>query len=310
MFALAFAFSSPAAAQQSMRALGGGDQAEQRAATEQTAARPGVVQRVLTDIRRAQRVIQARLADAVRAIGEGGSVWPLAVLLGLSFAYGVVHAAGPGHGKVVIASYLLAGEGNLRRGVSLAAAASFVQALAAIALVGVLAVAAGVSGMATTERVRLLETVSYGIVMLVGLWMLRHAVMEIRAHRGSGSHDHHRHHHHDHGHDALARAASAPFWQAASVVLAVGVRPCSGAVIVLLFALAQGVFVAGVASAFAMSVGTAITVSVLAALSVAVRRGALSLGGGSGGAVAHALSILGALAVTAFGVLFFAASLG
>jgi len=297
---------TPTHAQESTRILGGGG----GGATEQpsAAAAPGFVAVVLADIRRIQRDLQTRLADSVSAIKAQTSPWPLLVLIGLSFAYGVFHAAGPGHGKIVISAYLVASEENLRRGVLLAALAALVQALAAIALVGVLALVLGATNLATADRVGTLEAVSYGIVALLGLWMLWRAVREAWAHRaGAGAH-----HHHDHGHGEIARVAGSGWREGALVVLAVGVRPCSGAVIVLLFALAQGLLVSGILAALAMSVGTAITVSVLAVASVAIRRGALTLAAASSRWQAYAantLAFAGAGVVTLFGVTFFAAAL-
>lgn len=307
---LALGFLAPAAAQDSMRAFGGGapEQAVQAGGLEA----PGFVQRYLIEVRRLQRDLQTKLADAVGAVRDGRSAWPVLVLIGLSFAYGVLHAAGPGHGKVVIASYLLAGEGNVRRGVVLAVLAALLQAVAAVALVGLLAVILGASNLATSDRVGTLETASYAFVAVLGLWLMWRAVREVLGF-GHGRHGHdHGEHGHDHGHGRLAKAASAGWREAAAVVLAVGMRPCSGAVIVLLFATAQSLFMLGVAAALAMSVGTAITVSVLAALSVAVRRGALRQAGASGrwrGVVAGGLAIAGASVVTAFGTLSLAAAL-
>lgn len=297
---------TPTHAQESMRILGGGGATEQPTAV----ATPGFVATVLADVRRIQRDLQTRLADSVAAIKAQSSPWPLLVLIGLSFAYGVFHAAGPGHGKIVISAYLVASEENLRRGVLLAALAALVQALAAIALVGVLALALGATNLATAERVRTLEAVSYGIVALLGVWMLWRALREAWAHRAGASG--HAHHHHDHGHGEIARVAGAGWREAALVVLAVGVRPCSGAVIVLLFALAQGLLVSGVLAALAMSVGTAITVSVLAVVSVALRRGTLTLAAASSRwqtYTANTLAFAGAGIVTLFGVTFFAAAI-
>jgi len=286
-----------------MRALGGGGAAEQQAAP----VTPGFVASILADVRRIQRDLQTRLAESVAAIKEQSSPWPLLVLIGLSFAYGMFHAAGPGHGKVVISAYLLAGEENLSRGVLLAVLAALLQAVSAIALVGVLALALGTSNLATADRVSTLEAASYGVVALLGLWMLWRILREAWMHRAQNA----GHHHHDHGHGKLARVAGAGWREAAFVVLAVGIRPCSGAVIVLLFALAQGLLAAGVLAALAMSVGTAITVSVLAALSVALRRGALSLTAGSNRwqvVAANTLALAGAAVVTLFGATFFAAA--
>ena len=67
-----------------------------------------------------------------------------------------------------------------------------------------------------------------------------------------------------------------------AVVFSVGIRPCTGAILVLVFAVTQGVFWAGVGATFAMALGTAITVAVLATLALGSRELALKLGGAIG----------------------------
>ena len=67
------------------------------------------------------------------AKADGSAVWGL---LGLSFLYGIFHAAGPGHGKAVISSYVVANEETWRRGVVLSFASALLQAFVAVAFVG------------------------------------------------------------------------------------------------------------------------------------------------------------------------------
>jgi ABC-type nickel/cobalt efflux system permease component RcnA len=97
------------------------------------------------------------------------------------------------------------------------------------------------------------------------------------------------------------------------VVFSVGIRPCTGAILVLIFALTQGMFWAGVAATFAMAFGTAITVAALASLALGSRELALSLGGRTG-AFANAVwtlcAIGGSALILLFGATLFAASLG
>ncbi|MCW4630536.1 MULTISPECIES: nickel/cobalt transporter [Marinomonas] len=91
-------------------------------------------------------------------------------------------------------------------------------------------------------------------------------------------HDHHDHGSHGHGccahHEQEAKTARRSIW---AMVAAVGIRPCTGAVLVLLFSLSTGIFLWGVVATFAMALGTAITVAVLAAVSVLVRDTGLAL---------------------------------
>jgi len=224
-------------------------------------------------------------------------------LLGISFLYGIFHAAGPGHGKAVISSYLVANDETWRRGIVLSFASAVLQAFTAIALVGIAAVLLGATAKTMGDTVRVIEIVSYGMIVVIGLRLLwvkgRAFVKLLRArahdhnHSHADAHDHHHdhhhhhghnHHHHHHDHDDEASAwghAHAPepreltgrhwFRRGLSAIVAVGLRPCSGAIIVLVFALAQGLFWVGVASTFLMGVGTAITVAAIATLAAGAR---------------------------------------
>jgi ABC-type nickel/cobalt efflux system permease component RcnA len=225
-----------------------------------------------------QRQLYGELAAAVDALKSRTSAWPLAALLGISFLYGIFHAVGPGHGKVVISSYLVASASRFRRGLLLSFAAAMVQALSAVLVVGLLAVAMRLTRFEINSRSLLLEEGSYGLVVLVGIAMLV-SILWRGAGAGHASHGGHHHAHHlERGDPAQAggkrrHGLAGPV----AVVLATGIRPCSGAILVLLFALAQGVFALGVAAAFVMALGTGLTISGLALLAVFSRRAALRL---------------------------------
>jgi nickel/cobalt exporter len=237
------------------------------------------------------------LSGLIRAAKADGSA--AYTLLGISFLYGIFHAAGPGHGKAVISSYLVANNETWRRGVALSFASALLQAFTAIAIVGVAAALLGATAKAMGNTVRVIEIVSYTLIVLIGLrllWVKGRAFLHALGF-GEGSHTqnhahehghdrghHQHHHHHDHDHDHEASAWShghAPepselagdHWlkRGLAAIVAVGLRPCSGAIIVLVFALAQGLFWIGVASTFVMGLGTAITVAAIATVAVAAR---------------------------------------
>jgi ABC-type nickel/cobalt efflux system permease component RcnA len=299
---------------------------------------------------------------------DGSAVW---TLLGISFVYGIFHAAGPGHGKAVISSYLVANEETWRRGIILSFASALLQAIVAVAIVGVAAVLLNATAGQMCSAERVIELVSYALIALVGarlIWVKGkgfintarglgrplHAVgaavtppqnhehhdPKHHDHKHDGhdhdhhSHDHahhdhahdHGHHHHDHGHhhhhhdhnehaSAWGHAhgpepeelAGPGGWQRGlSAIVAVGLRPCSGAIIVLVFALAQGLFWAGVAATFVMGLGTAITVALIATLAVAFRSAAKQLAGsrsGYGMLLLRGIEVGAAVLVLAFGVL-------
>jgi ABC-type nickel/cobalt efflux system permease component RcnA len=300
------------------------------------------------------RIIRAAKTD-------GSAVW---TLLGVAFAYGVFHAAGPGHGKAVISSYLVANEETWRRGIVLSFASAMLQAVVAVAIVGIAAVLLNATAGQICSAERVIELVSYALIALVGarlIWvkgrgfvhaarnMSRplHAVgaavtppFDPKRHDHHGhdhhGHDHHGHdhkhdhkhdhgHHHDHdhhGHDhgddhaaAWGHAhgpepeelAGPGGWQRGlSAIVAVGLRPCSGAIIVLVFALAQGLFWAGVAATFFMGLGTAITVAAIATLAVGFRSMAkqfASSRSGYGMLMLRGIEVGAAVLVLAFGTL-------
>ncbi|MFI4988202.1 MAG: nickel transporter, partial [Alphaproteobacteria bacterium] len=132
----------------------------------------GGMRGLLMLVNEAQRRLYGELAAAVDALKGPDAAWPLAVLFAVSFIYGVLHAVGPGHGKVVISSYLVASGSQLRRGLALSFAAAMVQAVSAILLVSVLALVLKLNRLEINNQSILLEEGSYALIVLIGLAML------------------------------------------------------------------------------------------------------------------------------------------
>lgn len=240
-----------------------------------------------------QSAFSRATTGAIRALKtDAAAAWSL---VGLSFAYGVFHAAGPGHGKAVIGAYVLAEERALKRGLVMSFAAAMLQASAAVAIVSVLALLFSATARTMTVVAGAIETFSFAAVALVGavlLWRKSTGLGDLlagsdraRAH----DHHHHAHEHHDHahdhacgcGHDHAPTAPEGSGWKgAAAAVIAAGIRPCSGAIVVLVFALSQGLYGWGVLSAFAMGLGVAITTGSLAAMAVLAKAAARKMAGG------------------------------
>ncbi|HHZ07692.1 MAG TPA: nickel/cobalt transporter [Rhizobiales bacterium] len=311
-----------------------------------------------------QQSFYRALTGALKEMRQDGSrLW---FLVGLSFLYGVFHAAGPGHGKAVISSYMLANEVALRRGVMLSFVSAMLQGLTAVAVMLLVYFVLRGTSISMTKATWTLETASYALIAAFGAWLLwqkgaRRLVARLTgsaahnlssaavAHAGHGhgdrqpvshghSHDHacdhHGHHHRDHHHHAFvhehgpdmvcetcghshapdpAMLAGDRFdWRTAwSAVAAVGVRPCSGALIVLTFAFLNGLWLGGILSVFAMSLGTAITVAALATMAVTAKNWAVAFAGDgrTGNAVHTTIEIGGAALVMVLGLMLLAASL-
>lgn len=223
------------------------------------------------------------LTDALKAIRDGGA--GASGLVWIGFLYGVFHAAGPGHGKAVIAGYIIANEKALARGLVISFAAAVLQALVAIGMVLIMSIALGATARQMNEATNVVEIVSFAAMAALGAWLLltksRRLAALMESPRAITAQDGD-----DCGHlhappaEILSGKASARAWVA--TVIAAGSRPCSGAIILLVFSLAQGMLMSGIIGVAAMALGTALTTSALAALSVFFKQTALRLASGRG----------------------------
>jgi nickel/cobalt transporter (NicO) family protein len=309
-----------------------------------------------------QAMFYRTLAGAIRqSANDGTALWSL---MAISFVYGIFHAAGPGHGKAVISSYVMANDETWRRGLTLSFASAVMQSLTAIAIVGIAAVLLGATAKLISDTVNLIESASYVLIVLIGarlLWVkgrgFAAAVRDLRAGRSASdaggasgqAHcalcvpsprvlqatvsptlqslggsavpgtfhcdgDHHRHGDdldvlpwgHAHGPAPADLAGPGGWRRGLSAIVAVGLRPCSGAIIVLVFALSQGLFWTGIASTFVMGLGTSITVGTLATLAVGAKAAAKRFVGrraGFAGLFVRGVEVVAGALVLSFGVL-------
>lgn len=211
-----------------------------------------------------QRELHRALTLAITEFSALSDTATWATLLGISFGYGVFHAAGPGHGKAVIAAYLASQDSSSKRiAIGMSFASSLVQGVTAIILVSVLIIGLGWVTRQAMGSVYWVEQASFAMVTLLGGWLCLRAIKRLRQPQGN---------HHCCGHHVGINTIKANDWRAAiGVILSVGIRPCSGAVLLLGAALLLGEFIVGIVAVLVMSLGTGITVSALALLSVYAR---------------------------------------
>lgn len=268
------------------------------------------------------------LQSALKLIRDGGTGGTL-TLIGLSFSYGVFHAAGPGHGKAVISSYMFANEVALRRGIMLSFASSLAQAVSAIVLVGAGFLVLRGAAFTMTDAAWFLEMASYGMIAGFGgllLWRklgskapLQSRTVSNHAQDGDCGHNHINTQPstsgfacescgHSHAPDpTLLSGKNVSLRDGWGIITAVGLRPCTGAIVVLSFALLNGLYAAGLASVLVMALGTAITVSALAAIAVYAKSVAVKFSGTQASWVGNAIEISGACLVLVLGLgLFYA----
>ena len=293
------------------------------------------------------------MSSTIRAAKtDGSAVW---ALLAISFAYGIFHAAGPGHGKAVISSYLVANRETARRGIALAFVSAMLQSLVAVLIVAIGAWLLNITAKTMCGAEKVIAIASYGLIAAFGarlVWTKGASFMSALQARppgpelalaaaapshghvthGHDEHDHsahghvhlhddhghdrqHDHGYHDHVHDEHCGHSHGPLpsdlagpggWRRGlAAIFAVGLRPCSGAILVLVFALAQGLFWAGIAATFVMGLGTAITVATIAVLAVSARGFARHLSGagdGGGALVMRGIEFAAAGLVLLFGI--------
>lgn len=286
-------------------------------AQEQSAAAPQTLSpmdRFTVWVYTQQRKFHRQLTDYLRQMRDGGGMLVGWALIGASFLYGVFHAAGPGHGKTVMTGYLLSQGETVRRGVILSVAAAFCQGLVAIVIVYGIVGIAGLLPRDTQTAVMWSERASFALVAVLGAMLLVRAARRfVRRRQASGQHHHGHNHDHvhgencDHAHGPTAEQVekASDFKTTAAVVLSIGIRPCTGAVIVLVFASATGLNWAGLAAVMAMSAGTAVTVSGLAAAAVGIRNAAWHipfLSGKGSGVIGDAVVAVGGIAILWIGV--------
>ena len=244
--------------------------------------------------------------------GQHSVGWALVLM---SFLYGVLHAAGPGHGKVVLTTYLLTHRSRLNRGIAMGTAAAFLQGMTALLMIYAPIGLAGWLPVETDTATLWATRVSFTMLAIVGIYLLVRAsralyesIRQFRRETGEVGHDHVGHDHaghdhaghdhaghdhagHDHvGHDHAGHGhgdgagcgcrhmpsaaeidTAGSRHAAAGVVLAIGMRPCSGALFVLIIAAMMGLIWHGTLSVIAMSTGTAITVVILAIVATKAR---------------------------------------
>ncbi|EDL55839.1 nickel/cobalt transporter [Vibrio mediterranei] len=260
-----------------------------------------------------QREVNAQLADLL----YDAQTQPLIAggyLIGASFLYGMLHSIGPGHGKVIVTTYLATHPTKVKTSLVLTVISALCQALVAIVLVSVLVWGFNASMQAVNRDAMIFVSISFALVALLGgiiCWkaaaqifkLLRSHNLKIRSLAPLSSQNTKQktklevnpatyaikpspivakatgiQHHHSHGdncgcgHQHVVSAQminEASTWKEyLGIVASIGVRPCSGAIMVLLFANVVGLYWMGVISAILMGLGTALTTSLIALMTL------------------------------------------
>ena len=236
-----------------------------------------------------QRVLYERMAVLSREIKEEEQVGPLALLLGIAFLYGLIHAAGPGHGKAFAASFIIAKGPALKQALLLGNMIALFHGLSAVVLVLLIKlVLVALTGQAMDQVEYVTKISSYGLITLIGLFLLSSAVLKYRK-KDTPS---------------IRPPREVNLWVMA---LTIGLVPCPGVVLVLLFSISLGMLWVGILMAGFQIAGMALTISIVTVMVTGGRQGGLGLLGNNEKAVPvleSILEMLAGLSLLALGIVF------
>jgi nickel/cobalt exporter len=268
--------------------------------TKQGLHYPAFVRRFIQKIGALQRKMNKRMTALGREIKTGENPHAIFILIALAFAYGVIHAIGPGHGKTVSGSYFLSRRATMKKGILLGFLIAVIHAVSAVTVVLVLyfILKKGI-GTSMEHYSRAVKIASAGAIMLIGAFLLVRRVI-----RKNGEEEE-RENHDSHDRSLLL------------IAFAVGIVPCPGAVLILLFSMNMDIILYGIILAFVMSVGMALTISVTCCAVIVAKKGILGSWGDGGSGIKrdarriglYSVEILGAVIVVLFGVFLLAGTL-
>ncbi|MEM6466479.1 MAG: hypothetical protein AAF679_08240 [Pseudomonadota bacterium] len=276
-----------------------------------------------------QRRANAQVATHMTAIQRGDDLGAFFLGLSIAFVYGIFHAFGPGHGKFIVMSYFIGRDAHIGRGVLMSAQIAVVHVIAAIVIVWLAdVVLRGSTGMSLAD-VPGVRAASFLIIAAIGLYMLYQATraalgyldpsdaLHGHSHSGAGhgGHGHGHSHGHSHGTHGHGGATEASQTESGLIAFAAGVVPCPGAVLIMLYAVANNMMYPGFLLVGAMSVGIGLTICALGVGAILARQTAMRLMDGSDGTgrsvvlARHVMNFGGAILVTLIGLVSFVAFL-
>jgi ABC-type nickel/cobalt efflux system permease component RcnA len=232
--------------------------------TEQAESTPAVHKTLLTKIALYQQQLKVRMTNLIREVKAEKSLQPLLAVLVIAFGYGLIHAAGPGHGKAVAMSYILSRSPSIPAGLLFGFLVAMVHGLSGAVCVLALhfILQASVSGTVTSVS-QVTQAVSFGLLALLGFglllkngWSLLRRFWSKPAQRSETT---------------RAKKGLVPW------AIAVGLVPCPGVVMIMLFCLSMGVLALGLMLAASVSLGMAATLSCVVIAVVTGKAGLFSL---------------------------------
>jgi ABC-type nickel/cobalt efflux system permease component RcnA len=225
---------------------------------------PAVATSVLGKIMIWQHQLNTKLTEQVKKIKDDRSWNTLLPLIFISFFYGVLHAAGPGHGKVVVFSYFISRRSDVKKGIFLGNLISLFHAVSGIVIVLTIYFIIKTAYLSPFEAIsQKIKLISYSLIVLIGLLLLLNSIFNItgKISRNTGENN--------------PSAKSPTLKSLLPLAIAVGMVPCPGVVIIMLFALSFNLLAIGLAMSLLMALGMATTITLAGLVSILGRKGLL-----------------------------------
>lgn len=256
---------------------------------------PRLFQPVFSILALWQKKLRGHLTQVSRAIRENPWGRSFLLFLILSFVYGVIHALGPGHGKIIVVSYFLSRPGKYVHGMLMGNLITFMHVFSAVFLVLIFYIALKTTGLISFEYASgILEKMSYILLMVLGLFLVLYKVHELRTGKSIDLQE--------------CKMTETDFRHLVLVALATGLVPCPGAALILLFTITLNILIPGLIAMVCIALGMGLTTTFFALFSIASRNTVfrLTVRRQKTFTFLHAtLSLTGALAITLFGTLLF-----
>lgn len=231
-------------------------------------AAPGLWQRAGAFVVKAERDFSRELNSHMAAIRRGEGTTALLGGILAAFLYGVFHTLAVGHGKTVVVGYFLGTAARPVHGLAMASWIALSHVLGAVIVAFAAHWLLRQMTMSPIEQNHWVRMVSFAAIALIGAWMLMGEVRRLRGHGGGHAcahdHDHGHHHHHGHSHDGSGKRRL--------LAVAAGFVPCTGAILILTFAFANGILLSGLLMVGAIALGMAATLAGLGLVSMAAHR--------------------------------------
>jgi len=233
---------------------------EVQTVTKKNPLYPAVLQKVIRPLLKVQRQLHEKMSCFVRKLKNNPSAETLLLLFGIAFLYGVIHATGPGHGKIFAVSYFISGKTEIKKGAVLGTLIAFMHVGTSIVMVLVIySVVRSTLLNHFEDTTRIISLISYGLITLIGLTLL---FLKIGKMIRNGMH----------GHIHAKEPALSSDKSLISVALVTGFVPCPGTILLLLFTLSQNMLVMGILLSLAIAAGMAITISLAGIAAIIFRQ--------------------------------------